>query len=249
MSHQTQVMVRRSVPGFLFPLLAVALTATLSSTSAFASDGNLTTVRKVLVLAPAVVNPDPQFNWLSAAMQQSLVADLTRHLPIQIETSASSTSDTAEATELAKKTGAARVIISTIQLAGDQIRVTGQILDVGNQHVLLALKATGRIDDLFEMEDQLASQATRGLIPPRPASKQVAPVIIAPSGPLRLTAGADSQAGLQYALPYESDRFQAAQDRYFFGSPRYGCGWCFGGWYGLGWGFSSYQPAAPGWAW
>ncbi len=246
MSHQTEAMVRRAsfISALLFAL-------SLASGVAKGSSGIPRETRKLLVLAPIVANPDPQFNWLGVAIQQSLATDLTRQLPVQVDASASSANDAAEAAILAKNAGAQRVIISTIQVAGDQIRITGQIIDSANQRVLLALKATGRLDDLFEMEDQLSGQAARGLIPARPLSKQASPAAIAPSGALRLNyATADAQAGLQYARPYENNRFQAAEDRYFFGSS-YGSNWCFGGWYGLGlgWGYSTYHPAAPGWAW
>ena len=228
----------------------VVVAATMSSAIARADEK--LQVPRILVLAPTVVNPDPQFAWLGAGMQRSLAADLTRHLPQQIQTSDTSANNAAGAATLADKAGAQHVISSTIQLAGDQIRVTGEVLDVANHRLLFALKVTGRLNDLFEMEDELAVQTIRGLAPPRPVEKSTPPpVTIAPSGPIRLDYGRSaSQAGLQYARPYVDDRFQAAQDRYFYGSPSCGCcGWGCGCGCGFGWGYSIYPTASPGWAW
>jgi TolB-like protein len=249
MSHQTAAVVRRSLPNYLIRILFALAAVAISSGVGRASSNVSAPPRKVLVLAPAVVNPDPQFAWLGLGMQRSLVADLTRHLPQDIVASDDTANDAAQASALAHKAGAQRVIGSTIQLAGDQIRFTGEVVDVGSGRALLALKVTGRLDDLFEMEDVLAAQAIRGLAPPRAVEKSVPAVTIAPSGPLRLDyASAASQAGLQYARPYEDDRFQAAHDRYFYGSSAWGCGGWFGGccW---GWGYSIYPTASPGWAW
>jgi TolB-like protein len=253
MSHKIAGAVSSSLPKSLIRLLAAVLTLVMFPDMGHAVEPSDTTIHRLLVLAPTVVNPDPQFVWLGVGMQRSLVADLTRHIPAQIEASDSSANDVAETVALADKAGADRVIASTVQLISDQIRFTGQILDVKSRRVLTALKVTGRLDDLFEMEDELAAQAIRSLSPPRPAGMQAPPVTIASSGPLRLDYGSTtSQAGLAYAYPYTDDRFAAGQYRYIFRTP--GCGGC--GWYwgwgcgcGFRWGYSIYPTASPGWAW
>jgi TolB-like protein len=214
---------------------------------------NETSVHRVLVLAPTVVNPDPQFTWLGAGIQRSLVADLTRHLRQPIEAGDKSANDIVGIVALADQAGADRVMTSSVQLIADQIRFTGEILDVKSRHVISALKVTGRLDDLFEMEDELAMQAIRSLAPPRPIGKKAPPITIASSGPLRLDYGSvASQAGLEYAYPYTEDRFQAAEYRYIFGSSSCDCCgwyWGWGGGCGFRWGCSIYPTASPGWAW
>jgi TolB-like protein len=205
----------------------------------------------VLVLSPSVLNPDRELSWLGPAMRQSLVADLLRHLSDPVASSQSCAADSSEALALARKSNASRVISGEIQLAGDGIRFTGMVLEVKTERVLATLKVTGRLNDLFEMEDELSEQASHALAV-RKAGPSAAPITIASSGPLRASyAAPDSQAGMEYAAPYVSNRFQTEANRYIYLNSYWGCGYywgypgwgCYGGWYSI------YPTASPGWAW
>jgi len=204
----------------------------------------------VLVLSPSVLNPDPELAWLGPAMRQSLVADLLRHLSDPVASSQSSAADSSEALALARKANAVRVVSGEIQIVGDQIRFTGMVLEVKTERVLATLKVTGRLNDLFEMEDALSEQASRALAV-RKAGPGTGPITIASSGPLRASyAAPDSQAGMEYARPYENNRFQTEANRYIYLNSYWGCGYggysgwgCYGGWYSI------YPTASPGWAW
>lgn len=209
----------------------------------------------VLVLTPAVLNRDSELAWIGPAIQQSIVTDLSRHLPDPVLMSANSAVGQGEAIAVGKQASVPKVISGSVQIIGDQIRFTGGIVDVKGGRVIAPLKATGRLSDLFEMEDQLSGQASRALIVYEP-SPHTAPMAITASGPLRASyAVPGSQAGMEYATPYANNRFQAEQNRYFYHGACWGCGYGCGGCWGYpGWGWfggwcSPYPTASPGWAW
>ena len=98
--------------------------------------------------------------------------------------------DATAALDAAHKNGARYVVFGSYASIGNDVRVTGQVLDVNTGKSVSAIKATGRSDQLFTLEDELAAQIRNrlGLNPaPAPtdqnsveAQAQMEPLIIQP---------------------------------------------------------------------
>jgi TolB-like protein len=204
-----------------------------------------------LVLLPALINADAQHQWIAGAIQQSLTTDLTRHLPQSIESGDRPARSINDAIDQARGVDATQVVTGAVQFNGDQLRFTGQIVDVKTAKPIAAIIVTGQTRDLFVLEDSITEQATKALLP-RKTNPTTSPAAITPSGPLRIDyAAAAPPAGMEYALPYQDDRFAAERDRHFLGTPSYyygGWGWGWG-YAPFGWWYSPYPTASPGWAW
>ena len=232
------------------PLLCAATLLALSA-SLFGQADSSASAGKVLVLLPALINADAQHQWIAGAIQQSLTTDLTRHLPQSIESGDRPARSINDALDQARGVDATQVVTGAVQFNGDQLRFTGQIVDVKTAKPIAAIIVTGQTRDLFVLEDSITEQATKALLP-RKTNPTTAPAAITPSGPLRIDyAAAAPPAGMEYALPYQDDRFAAERDRHFLGTPSYyygGWGWGWG-YAPFGWWYSPYPTASPGWAW
>lgn len=164
---------------------------------------------KVLIVPFAPVEAtDP--DWIGRAVQQSLLADLSRAIgsvAIQAVGDPSPLSAVEQAIEAGRKVNARYVIFGSYQRIEPTLRITGQIVDVSTGKVVAGLKSTGSSRDLFEMQDTLAFQAKWGLGTERLAEKAKAnppteKPEIKPLGPVGL-------AGDRYA---ESDLSRAVAD-------------------------------------
>lgn len=128
---------------------------------------------KVLIVPFTPVEAsDP--DWIGRAVQQSLVADLSRNnggTAIQAVGDPNPLGSIEQAVEAGKKANARYVIFGSYQRIEPTLRITGQIVDVSTGKVVAGLKSTGSSRDLFEMQDTLAFQAKWGLGTERLAEK------------------------------------------------------------------------------
>jgi len=191
---------------------------------------------KILVLPFAAVNPSQYQQWLGRSIQQSLAADLTASSPGRIASADTEAADTAAALDAGRKAGAAYVVQGTFTTVGQSLRLTGQLLDVKSSQTVTGLKATGSVNDIFRMEDQIAMQVRHGLNPS--AGPAEAPVAEQPPqgnyGPLAVPQQPPDQyvqtyvTPPSYGSPYDYDYYYG--NPYAYGGPDYGFGWP--GWYG-----------------
>lgn len=146
---------------------------------------------KILVLPFAPLNPTDPRPWVGKSIQRSVAADLTVASPGQVVSAESAAaSDTESAIREAKRIGAAFVLLGNFVTAGDDLRVTGQVLDAGTGKAMAAVKATGPAAELFTLEDELTAQIRRriNLTPAPPATRpaQAADESVPPMEPLRV---------------------------------------------------------------
>ena len=223
------------------------------------------TEAKVLVVMFQPVEPtDP--DWIGRAVQQSLVADLSRtntSTSIQPFADQSRVSSVNEAIDAGKHADARYVIFGSYQRIDPTLRITGQIVDISTGKVVAGLKATGSDRELFDMQDTLAFQAKWGLGTERLAQKTAAakadaqataPPEIPALGPVqagerymdsdlskavadgRSLIERDDAAGQSYRREYYDDSTPAGYDGYYGWNGYYGG---FGPWgypYGWWWG-------------
>lgn len=173
----------------------IACLILLFATSGFSSEPTTRPTEapgKVLLLPFEAVGPDGPA-WIGAAVQQNLLAELSRGTGREVVMSKGpGATDPAKALAAGRQAGAEFVVYGSFQLNGSDLRITGQILDVISGAPTAGLKATGSMRDLFALEDTIAQQARRALpTVPRagtPAQAEILPqpLAIDAVGPLRI---------------------------------------------------------------
>ena len=64
--------------------------------------------------------------------------------------------------EVGRRLGARWVVHGAYQRLGDQLRITGRLVDVETSTIVRAVKVDGAIDDLFTLQDRLAAELVSG---------------------------------------------------------------------------------------
>ena len=71
--------------------------------------------------------------------------------------------DEAVAVRLGREVGAGLVVSGGYQRAGEQVRATARLTDTDSGTVLQTLKADGRMDEIFALQDRIVSELSAGL--------------------------------------------------------------------------------------
>ena len=118
----------------------------------------------ILVL-PFAPPPSGGYDWIGRAVQQDLLADLSRDSRARVIAPAdlAPAADAQAALNSARQANATHVVFGQAQAAGSDMRITGQVLDVSSGQSIGTLKATGPVKNLFPLEDALADQVTHSL--------------------------------------------------------------------------------------
>jgi TolB-like protein len=222
---------------------------------------------KVLVLPFEQLGKTPAgYEWVGPAIQQNLVAELTR-TPRPLDpitgTAAAPVYAQRPAIEAGRAAGARYVAYGVFQIFDQNLRLTGEVIDVATGKAVGSLKSTGTVRDLFAMEDTIATQAKRLLSPVSAGAGQAGGAVAAnPALPLAIpaTQGAGQQQVTaqqqqqQQRQPYnpvpnqQGNRYGTQNNTYvyypsqapYYAYPAYGYGYPaygYGGYYG-GWGYS-----------
>lgn len=229
------------------PALAARVTPAPATRPA-AQDGDEDMRPRVLVLPFDELSDAPKREWVGKAMQQSLMAELTRGGLVAVVTppaDAPPANDAAAAAKLAREQHAPLAILGSYQLVGEELRVTGQMIESIDGERIAAIKATGSLRDLFSIEDTIAAQVRRDLLailqpqaqPQNPGENPQAerdafdrdPFDVEPSGPVqrRPPTGAYSGSDLQRSLgndqwaPPVAPSVAEGRNRYRYDYPRY----------------------------
>ena len=110
---------------------------------------------------------------IGAGVQQDLLADLTGHVRGRVlaPSEAPPAADSAAALRASRRLGAAVVVYGNVQVFGDEVRLTGQVIEADTGKALSGLKATGAVEHVFRLEDAIAAQVVaaipRGLLTPQ----------------------------------------------------------------------------------
>jgi TolB-like protein len=205
---------------------------------------------KVLLLPFEAVG-DATKPWVAKAVQQNLVAELSRVNSVTPATVDTGAADLNAALNAADKEKADFVVFGSYQAVDNELRITGQVVDVGKKQAVAGLKSTGSLRDLFGMEDVIATQVKRALPQPlveagpdmlkQPAAAQPPAEGEAPQQP-----AADAAANLDQRARELQDAIDRALDRIRYATPPdyggayyppydYGYG-------GYGYGYGVYAP-------
>jgi TolB-like protein len=219
-------------------IFAMCVMLSFVSDEARADWGTTRPSMKVAVV-PFNVQGDTGRDWLGRAMQEGLATGMRQVSGVIVAGVAPA--DAAGATNLAKYAGVDAVIFGSIQLVGEQIRVSGQIISTETGESLGALRSDGSLRNLFDIEDLLAARVERILMPP-PADRATTggPAatlqVVGPTMGPGVSRYFDGNLMGQITPP---DRYRDEYDKYYYQSGNScfysaGCGACWGAW-GCGW--------------
>jgi TolB-like protein len=131
----------------------------------------------VAVLPFKNLSADAQLTWLELGMAETLMADLKRARSVQVvERSevekalaqvAMKAAEEDRAAQVGKLVAAKTVVLGSFQRAGAQVRIVARFVSVETGVVTDAARATGALESVFEVQDQLVT-ALLGA-PPAPA--------------------------------------------------------------------------------
>ena len=194
---------------------------------------------RVLVLPFKSLNPSPYQGWLGRSIQQSLLADLTTAAPDRAMSADVEPTDATGAIEAARKAGARYVVDGSFVISGQDLRLTGQLLDVNTGNAVAGLKATGPANDVFRLEDQIAAEVRQKLALGRPVMQNP----YAPENPTGAGVQAPAQPtnpeqGYYTAVAPQSPPVENYYNSYYYDNttPAYGYGYD-NGYYGYGYPF------------
>ncbi len=120
---------------------------------------------KILVLPFQAINPADTNLWVGRSVQESMVADLIATVPDRVVSSDQTAASLDAAIALGKQRGARYVVAGGFVTANQELRITGQIIDVDSGKPVGAIKVTGAPSQIFRMEDGLAMQVKGQIVP------------------------------------------------------------------------------------
>jgi DNA-binding winged helix-turn-helix (wHTH) protein/Tfp pilus assembly protein PilF len=124
-------------------------------------------LRSIAVLDFTNVSGDPESAWLSAGIAETVSGDLRALAQFRVV-------DRWRVTEAARRTrgslhdvaAALRVrlaVVGSFQRNGERVRITARVVDVGSGEAVADAKVDGRLDEIFDLQDQVAAQFAQEL--------------------------------------------------------------------------------------
>ena len=132
---------------------------------------------------------DASLNWLSMGIPESITVDfsaeagfviierlqLWRIMEEQALQVAGAVSD-ASAMEVGQLLGANLLVVGAFQKQGNTMRLTARFVDAASGSVVQTAKVTGRLNDIFELQDKLVSELLTGMRLSTAGTKSFGPV-------------------------------------------------------------------------
>ena len=169
----------------------------LLATTALSAQQDAASARpdRVTILPFVNISGAPDDAWIGAGIAESLVVEFQNRSSLQVF----------------GRRGSARWVVSgAYQRVGDQLRITGTLVDVSTGAVIRTAKIDGALDDLFALQDRLATGLVEGTTAdspalataePVPAQSQAGSVASSDAGPSAESAAGFAAPGASGAPP------------------------------------------------
>ena len=132
-----------------------------------AEDGDVEAEAKSIVVLPfANLSPDPDNEYFADGLMEEVIADLSqvRSLRVISRNSAIQLKGTTKDTRtIGRDLGVKYVLEGSVRKAGNNLRITAQLIEVENDAHLWADKYNGTVDDVFDLQERLSRQIVDAL--------------------------------------------------------------------------------------
>jgi TolB-like protein len=151
--------------------LALLFIMTLMASSVISSCAEKPTRKIIAVTAFTNINKDPNQDWLSVGIGETLTVKLSQVPSLslvermrlndamkELKLQESGLVEPSSATKLGKLLGAQTVVMGSFQKSGEQIRLTARFVAPETGEISNAAQADGKMDDIFAVQDKLADK-------------------------------------------------------------------------------------------
>jgi TolB-like protein len=172
----------------------------------------------VLIIPFRMLGNDEKFAWVGQAIQENLQAELARSSLLRMVTSVparpapvAGATDEQAWLQAASNAQATVLVMGSYQVADQEIRVTGKILDVASGQLIGALRASGTERQILDVEDAIAEQAKQVLGITPVAALQ--PLTDQPEPRAPVSQGAPAEPPAEASrTPYDTDYAASAEE-------------------------------------
>ena len=126
------------------------------------------TITRLIVLPFRMLRPDPEIEFLSSGLPEAITASLMglESLTVRSASAARLAGDAPDLKTIATAAGVDVVLMGTLLRAGDQVRVSTELVKVPEGTVLVASSAQVALTDIFQLQDELTRQIVDALAIP-----------------------------------------------------------------------------------
>src|SRR5918992_6370132 len=124
------------------------------------------TITRLIVLPFRMLRADPDIEFLSSGLPEAITASLTGLESLTVRSAAAAARFNGEGPDLqtiATAAGVDVVLMGTLLRAGDQVRVSTQLVEVPGGTVLVTRSAQVALTDIFQLQDELTRQIVDAL--------------------------------------------------------------------------------------
>jgi len=123
-------------------------------------------LRRIAVLPFRLLRPDPEIDFLRLGVADALGTSLAGHDDIVVRSALAlpaSVSNMDDVRGAGSELDADFVLTGTLLRSGTRVRVSAQLVDVGTGHATWAQQTDGSLEDLFDLQDSMASTMVSSL--------------------------------------------------------------------------------------
>jgi TolB-like protein len=133
------------------------------------------TMTRLIVLPFRMLRPDPEIEFLASSLPEAITASLSGLETLTVRSTATAAKFAGENPDLkliATEAGVDVVLCGTLLRAGDQVRVSTQLVEAPGGTVRVSGNAQVRLTDIFQLQDELTQQIVDALALPLSARDQ-----------------------------------------------------------------------------
>ena len=122
--------------------------------------------KSIVVLPFENLSPDPDNAFFADGLTEELIADLSKVEALKVISRTSAMhfkGTTKQLPEIARTLGVRYVLEGSVRRAGNNLRITAQLIEAATDAHLWAEKYTGTLDDIFELQEQLSRRIVEAL--------------------------------------------------------------------------------------
>jgi serine/threonine-protein kinase len=123
-------------------------------------------VKSIVVLPFENLSPDPDNAFFADGLTEELITELSgiRQLRVISRTSAMQFKDTKKSVPtIARELNVRYALEGSVRRAGGTVKITAQLIDASTDSHLWADRYTGKLDDIFDLQERLSAQITQEL--------------------------------------------------------------------------------------